>query len=70
MKCTKTLKERILEAYQHMDWREVERIERTNNISVSYPVKVEEARRPVQSEGVYLHEGGITDVGGASESYK
>lgn len=58
----KTLTERILEAYQKMDWRTIQELEQTNQFRVQYPQLVQPRERPVQAEQVYLHEGGVTEI--------
>lgn len=62
MRTILTLKDKLLEAWQQMDWEKVAQLEQTNQFKVEYPNFWPDRQRPVQSEQVYLHEGGVTDI--------
>ena len=61
MRTTLTLKDKLLEAWQQMDWEKVAQLEQTNAFKLEYPHIRPEPQRPLQAEGVYLHEGGVTE---------
>lgn len=62
MRTILTLKDKLLEAWQQMDWEKIAQLEQTNEFKVQYKRFVPERQRPIQSEQVYLHESGIETI--------